>query len=164
LGLGSPGFADELIRGQASEGLEPAGEVIGVDEIAQMSSQLIVGLVEVTFDGCVLDGAVHPLDLTVGPRMLGLGQAMIDIVEGAGIFKGMREEGLSLGDHLLDLGWGPGLAGGVGEVGSVVGEDRVDSVGDSLDEAAQEVGGGATASPSHAVRRRRTSRFGRSRR
>src|SRR6516162_11777451 len=30
-----------------------------------MSSQLIVGLVEVAFDGRVLDGAVHPLDLAV---------------------------------------------------------------------------------------------------
>ena len=90
-----------------------------------MGSQLIVGFVEVTFDGRILDGAVHPLDLTVGPRMLGLGQAMIDIVEGASKFEGMREEGLSLGDHVLDLGSGPGVAGGIGEVGSVVGEDGV---------------------------------------
>jgi hypothetical protein len=30
-----------------------------------MSAQLIVGLVEVAFDGGVLDGAVHPLDLAV---------------------------------------------------------------------------------------------------
>jgi hypothetical protein len=41
------------------------GEVIGVDEVAQMNSQLIVGLVEVAFDGRILDGAVHPFDLTV---------------------------------------------------------------------------------------------------
>ena len=32
--------------------------------------------------GRILDGAVHPLDLTVRPGMLGLGQPMIDIVEG----------------------------------------------------------------------------------
>jgi hypothetical protein len=30
-----------------------------------MSAQLIVGFVEVAFDGGVLDGAVHPLDLAV---------------------------------------------------------------------------------------------------
>jgi hypothetical protein len=30
-----------------------------------MSAQLIVGFVEVAFDGRVLDRAVHPLDLTV---------------------------------------------------------------------------------------------------
>jgi hypothetical protein len=31
-------------------------------------------------DGRILDGAVHPLDLTIGPRVPGLGQAMIDVV------------------------------------------------------------------------------------
>ena len=54
--------------------------------------------------------------------MLGLGQAMIDIVEGAGIFKGMREEGLLVGDHVPDFGGGPGIAGGIRcEAGPVVG-------------------------------------------
>ena len=75
--------------------------------------------------------------------MLGLCQPMIDIVEGAGVFEGMRVEEPPLGDHLLDLGWGPGFAGGIGEVGSVVGEDGVDPVGDGLDQAAQEVRGRA---------------------
>ena len=35
----------ELIGGEASEDLEPSGEVIGVNEVAQMSPQLIVGFV-----------------------------------------------------------------------------------------------------------------------
>jgi hypothetical protein len=65
LWLGSPGFADELIRGEAFEGLEASGEVIGVDEVAQMRSQLIVGFVEVAFDGGVLDSAVHSFDLPI---------------------------------------------------------------------------------------------------
>jgi len=90
LRLRSPGFADELVGGEASEGLEASGEVIGVDEVAQMNSQLVVGFVEVAFDGRILDGAVHPLDLAVCPGMLRLCQAMIDLVEGAGVFEGMR--------------------------------------------------------------------------
>jgi hypothetical protein len=45
--LGSPGIADELVWGEASESLEASGEVIGVDESAQVGSQLVVGLVEV---------------------------------------------------------------------------------------------------------------------
>ena len=45
-----------------------------------MSPQLIVGFVEVAFDGRILDGAVHPFDLTVRPGMLGLCQPMIDVV------------------------------------------------------------------------------------
>jgi hypothetical protein len=60
-----------------------------------MSAQLIVGLVERAFDGCVLDGSVHPFDLPVCPGMLGLGQAMIDIVLGAGVFEDVRPDGLS---------------------------------------------------------------------
>ena len=48
--------------------------------------------------------------------MLGLGQPMIDIIEGAGVFEGMGEERLAVSDHLLDLDWGPGFAGWIGEV------------------------------------------------
>jgi hypothetical protein len=44
---------------------------------------------------CVLDGSVHAFDLTVGPRVLGLSQAMIDIVLSAGEFEGVRPDGLS---------------------------------------------------------------------
>ena len=47
------------------ECLEASGEVVGVDEVAQVGSQLIVGFIEVVFDGGVLDGAVHPLDLAI---------------------------------------------------------------------------------------------------
>jgi hypothetical protein len=74
------------------------------------------------------------------PGVLRFGQPMIDIVEGAGVFEGMREEGFLVSDHLLDLDRRPGFAGGVGEVGSVVGEDGVDLVGDGGDQAAQEAG------------------------
>jgi hypothetical protein len=48
LELGSPGFTDELVWREAFEGLEFSGEVIGVDEVAQMGSQLVVGFIEIT--------------------------------------------------------------------------------------------------------------------
>jgi len=70
-----------------------------------------------------LDDAVHPVDLAFPPGMLGLCQRMIAIVEGAGIFEGMRVEEPPLGVHLLDLSWEPGFVGGIGEKGFVVGED-----------------------------------------
>jgi hypothetical protein len=60
--------------GVAAEGFEPSGEVVGVDEVLQVGSQLVVGLVEVAFDGGILDGGVHSFDLAVGPWMLGLCQ------------------------------------------------------------------------------------------
>ena len=34
----------------------------------------------IAFDGRVLDGAVHPFDLPVGPGMIDLGEAMLDAV------------------------------------------------------------------------------------
>ena len=108
-----------------------------------MNSQLIVGLIEVAFDGRILDGAVHSLDLPIRPGMLGLGQPMIDIIEGAGVFEGMGEEGFPVSDHVPDFCRGPCIASGIGEVGSVVGEDGVDPIGDGFDQAAQEVRGRA---------------------
>ena len=56
---------------------------------------MVMGFVEVAFDGCVLDRAVHSLDLPVGPGVLGLGQPMVDVVLGAGVFEGVRPDGLS---------------------------------------------------------------------
>jgi hypothetical protein len=40
--LGSPAFADELVWCEAFECLEPTSKIIGVHEVAQMSSKLIV--------------------------------------------------------------------------------------------------------------------------
>ena len=58
---------------------------------------------------------------------------MIDIVKGASVFEGMREEGPPVSDHVPDLCRGPGIAGGICEVGSVVCEDGVDLVGDGVE-------------------------------
>ena len=37
-GLFCPGFADELVGREAFEGLEPSGEVVGVDEVCEVAS------------------------------------------------------------------------------------------------------------------------------
>ncbi len=34
----------------------------------------------VALDGCLLQGAVHPLDLAIGPGMVGFGQTVLDII------------------------------------------------------------------------------------
>ena len=105
-----------------------------------MRAQLIVGFVEVAFDGGVLDRAIHPLDLAIRPRMLRLRQPVVNIIGGAGIFEGMRSEGLLLGDHLPDF-HRRRVASGIGEVGSVIGKDRGERVRDGLDQPTQEVCG-----------------------
>ena len=45
-----------------------------------MRPQLVMALVMEAFDGRLLDGAVHPLDLSVGPRVVRLGEAVFDVV------------------------------------------------------------------------------------
>jgi hypothetical protein len=105
-----------------------------------MSSKLVMGFVVEALDGRILDGPVHPLDLTIGPRVPGLGQAMTDVVAGARYFKGRSLEWLAALKHGFDIDDRPTLALGIGEVGPVVGQDGMDLVGDRFDEVQQEVG------------------------
>lgn len=97
-----PAFADVFAGREASEGLEPLGEIVGRDEVGEVFTQLVVGFVIEAFDGRFLDRPVHAFDLAVGPRMLGLGGAMIDVVPGAGVFKGVRHEAFATGDRFFD--------------------------------------------------------------
>lgn len=66
-------FAEELVGGEAIEGLRSPSEVVGGDEVGEMPNELIVGFVVISLDGGVLDCPVHPLDLSIGPRMIRLG-------------------------------------------------------------------------------------------
>src|SRR5262245_27144944 len=78
--LAGPNFADGLERCEAAKGLEPFGEVVGVQERAEVLSELPVGFVVVAPHGRLLEGTVHALDLAIGPRVVGLGEAMLDVV------------------------------------------------------------------------------------
>ena len=103
-----------------------------------------MGFVEVAFDGGVLDRAIHSLDLTIRPWMLRLRQPVVDVALRAGVFEGVRPNGLCGVKSRLDVRRGCTRIAWSGEVGSVVGEDGVDLVGDGGDQAAQEVPRGAT--------------------
>ncbi len=63
-----------------------------------MHAQLIVAVVVEPLDGCFLDRAVHPLDLAVGPWVVGLGQPVLDAV--------------GLADH-VEADWSGGDGGAV---------------------------------------------------
>src|SRR6202047_3683410 len=67
-----PCLADVFVGRQAFQGLEPAGEVVGRDEVGEMAAQLVVGFVVVAFDRRFLEGSVHALDLAVGQGWWGL--------------------------------------------------------------------------------------------
>ena len=100
--LDGPLFADELVGREALQGLQPAPKVVSCDEVYEVALGLVVGFVVVALDGAVFDRAVHPLDLSVGPGVPRLCEAMLDTELRAGVFEGMRPDGLSLGKRLDD--------------------------------------------------------------
>ena len=85
--LWCPAFADELVRREAFEGLEATPEVVGAEEVGEMTSELVMSVVREAFDGRVLYRAVHALDLAVGPGVFGLGCAVLDAERRAGVFE-----------------------------------------------------------------------------
>ena len=100
-----------------------------------MGSELIVAVVMKPFDRRVLDGAVHPFDLAVGPWMVGLGQPVLDAV--------------GLADH-VEAHW-PGVdavsvPGLLCELDSVVGQDGVDLIGHRFEHVLKELPGSLSVS------------------
>ena len=68
-----PDSADVFVGREAFQCFKSSGEVVSPEEVGQVRFELVVGVVEVSFDRSVLDGPVHPFDLPVGPGMVGLG-------------------------------------------------------------------------------------------
>jgi hypothetical protein len=77
--LRRPDFADVLIRREAPEGLEPLGEV-GHEEGVDVRFESSVRALMVTLNRRLLEGSVHPLNLTISPGMVWLGQPVRDTV------------------------------------------------------------------------------------
>ena len=128
VGLGCPDLADVFVWCEPAECLEPAGEVVGCHEVREVRPELVMAVVVVSFDGCVLDRAVHSLDLAVGPRMVGLCEAMFDPV--------------GLTDHVETHGPrinGVPVPGLLGELNAIVGEDGVDLIWHGLEHVLQEL-------------------------
>jgi hypothetical protein len=78
--LRSPDFADVFVRCEAIERFKAACVIVGIKELDEICAQLVMVLVVVPFDSCVLDRAVHALDLILLPRMIWLGQAMLNAI------------------------------------------------------------------------------------
>jgi hypothetical protein len=123
--LGSPAFADELVWREALKRLEPASKIVGVYKAAQMSSQLVVAVILVALDGGLFDGPVHSLHLPIGPRMVRLGQPMLDTVLAADLIEAMNPKA---GRPAV------AIARQIGELNAVVGEDRMEPIGHGCDQ------------------------------
>jgi len=131
--LGSPAFADVSVRREAFQSFESPSVVVGVDEVGEVCFELIVSIVMIALDGRFLDRPIHALDLTVGPGMLDLGQAMFDSILPAAHIKHMRHVSCCRTVR---------VARRESELDPVVGENRVDLVGDSSDQSFEEGRGG----------------------
>lgn len=140
LRLFCPDGADVFVGCESFEGLESSGEVVGMDEVGEMLPEVFVGLVVEAFDGGFFESSVHALDLAVGPGVLGLGEAVVDVGLGAGELEGVGAEEFSPLDRELDFRSGGTAITGRGEMHSVVGEHGMDLVRHSLEERIQEVG------------------------
>jgi hypothetical protein len=88
-----------------------------------------VAVVVVAFDGGVLDGAVHAFNLTIGPGMVGLGESMLNAVLAAYLVETVDTE--TRGPAVTILREIDGLD-------AVVGEDRVEMVGNGLEQSFEE--------------------------
>ena len=103
--------------------------IVGVDKDLEMVPKLVVAIVMVALDGGVLDGAVHSLDLAIGPRMVGLGQAVLDAVLAADLVEAMDS---------VARGTSVPVAREVGELDAIVGKDGVEVVGHRFEQRFQE--------------------------
>ena len=126
----SPDLADILVRCEPVEGLKPAREIVGRHEVRKVRAQLVMAVVVEAFDGRLLDGAVHPFDLPVGPWMVGFGQPVLNPV--------------GLTDHVETHGAGisgvpvPGL---LSELNSVVSQDGMNLIRHGIEHMLQELPG-----------------------
>lgn len=90
-----------------------------------MVAKLLMGIVVVAVNGGILERSVHPLHLTIGPGMIGLGQTMLNTVLGTDPVK-QQFEGITISLT-------------IGKLDAVIGQDGVDSVGHSGNEMTQEI-------------------------
>ena len=124
-----PDPANVFVRGQPVQGLQSAGVVVGDHEQVEVVRQLLMAVVVISFDGGVLDGAVHPFDLPVGPGMVRFGQPVLDAVLTAEPVEQMHAE--------LRRGSGS-ITRRVAELDAIVSQHGVDAIRYRLDHGIQE--------------------------
>jgi hypothetical protein len=61
-------------------------------QVGEMPNELVVGFVVISSYGSLFDCSAHSLDLGIGPRMIGLGQPMLDPVFSTGADERMAAE------------------------------------------------------------------------
>ena len=129
-----PASADEFVGGEAAESLESFGEVVGSDEVAEVNAPLVMAVVVVALNRGFFDGAVHTLDLAVGPGVVRFGKSVVDAMRQAGPIEGMPAKA---------GGWSLSIFRKISKLDAVVGEHSVDAIRNSRDQRLQEGCGGS---------------------
>ena len=122
-----PLLTDVLVGGQALKRFEPFGKVVGQQECGEMLAELRMRVVVITMHSRIFNCTVHAFHLPIGPRMVQLGQPMLNAMLQADAVKEV-EEGVPL--PLL-----------VRKLDAVVSQNGMDAVGYGRNQAAQEVTG-----------------------
>jgi len=105
-----PELAEVFVGREAFERLESSCEVVGSEEVGQVRFELVMGVVEVSFDRSVLDGPVHPFDLPVSPGVVGFCQPVFDSMNETESVEWMAPEA---------CGWSLAILRQVGELDTV---------------------------------------------
>jgi hypothetical protein len=106
-------------------------EVVGLNKGQDVGLEGIeVGIVE-GLDGGLLDSSVHPLGLAIGPRMVGLGQLVLDAVLAADTVEDVA--------HPL-CGGSIAVLWQIGEGHAVVGQHSMDGIGEGGHDLVEEGG------------------------
>jgi hypothetical protein len=107
-------------------------EVVGGDEAEDVCFQAVDVLVVEDPDSCFLDGSVHPLGLTIGPRVIRLRQSVLDTVLKTDAIEDVRPE--------EPAGRSLAIVRQIGEGHSVVGQDLVYLIREGGDDVSEEGG------------------------
>jgi hypothetical protein len=102
LRFSEPLFADEFVRREPLEGLEPAAEVADSNQVVKVLSELDMIFVVIAIDRRFLDRAVRSFDLANRPWMCRLCQRVFDVKIGTCRIEGMATEENPFCPHRLD--------------------------------------------------------------
>ena len=144
-----PDFADVFVRCEAFERLEASAVIVGADEVGEVALQLTMAIVVIALDGGFLDRSVHAFDLAIRPRMLDLGQPMLNAILMAAHVKHVR--------YVLGR-WTICVARRKRELNAVVSEYDVNLVGNGFDESHQESRGRRSACLLHKLHKGKLAR------
>ena len=114
------------LRCEPAQCFETTRKVVRIQEVLEMAAQLFVVVVVIPFDCRILDGAVHPLNLTVGPWMVRFCQSVFNLIR--------RTDHVER--HRPRIGFVSGL---FRELDAIVSEDGVDFVWNGFQQVFKEL-------------------------